>query len=465
MLASLAPALLALTALATPTPDDDRSRLALLRTKALVEAGQRHLEYGVQLRKEGLCVQAAEQIVRAVEVSGGQNPGALTVLHLMQDLEDRFWKRNNPRPGASKLDTYAREAKKLELTDQRERLEVASWAWTHQLWEDAHTEYVDILRRRGEALDFDKSGCIVLEAGRLPEKESQRVREEAVTINERLYLRDAFLLLMPEIKTVFEARSERLCVRSTRDLAEAQRISALIGALLPILENDLCARPTQRLTLVLLDQAELYDTYLDRARMPENKAATGFADKLKGLAIVCTGKATDEVQLAVCLHEMTHLFTYSISRATMPSWYDEGLAESYGGQGVFEWKDGKLSVGGLMPAARLDLLRHQNLQLKLRDLLATRAISALAQDELKGRAFYTQAWAFVRFLRTGAGDDIARRFAEWETMCKGALVDAVVLGAGPDRDKPPGASDLFLKSFGKDLPRLEDAFTAWLAKL
>ena len=449
----------------TSAGDDDRSRLALLADKALAEAGQRHLEYGVELRKQGLCVQAAEQIVRAVEVSAGRNPGALTVLHLMQDLEDRFWRRSLAKPGSARLDAYASEARKLDRADQRALHEVASWAWTHQLWEEAHRQWLEILRRRGEALEFDRSGCVLIESGKLPEKESQRLREEAVTINEHLYLRDGFLAEMPEIRTLWEVCDERLCVRSTRERPEAERVAALLRALLPVLEQDLGARPSQRLVLVLLDSVELYDTYLDRARMPENKAALGFADKLRGFALICTAKTVNESMLqSIALHEMTHLFHYAISRAGMPSWYDEGLAESYGGQGVFEWKDGQLTLGGKPPPARLELLRREHLGLKLREFLSTRAVAALAQGEAQGRAFYTQAWAFLRFLRTGAGEDVARRLAQWETLCKGALVDAVIAGAGTARpERAPDANELFLKSFGKDLSKLEQAFAAWLA--
>lgn len=463
MFAALGSCLIALAAL-LGAADDERSRLALLRDKALAEAGQRHLEYGVELRKQGLCVQAAEQIVRAVEVSEGKNPGAMTVLHLMQDLEDRFWKRTLPKPGSARLDAYASEARKLERADERALHEVAAWAWTHQLWDDAHQLWLALLRRGGEPLELDKSGCVLIGGAKLPEKESQRLRDESVTINERLYLRDEFLARMPEIKTLWEVRDERLCVRSTRERPEAERVAELVRALLPVLEQDLGARPSRCLVLVLLDSVELYDSYLDRARMPENKAALGFADKLRGFALICTAKTVHEPMLqAIALHEMTHLYHYSISRAGMPSWYDEGLAESYGGQGAFEWKDGRLALLGKLPADRLDLLRREHLGLKLRELLAARAVEALARGETQGRAFYTQAWAFVRFLRTGAGDEVARRFAEWETLCKGALVDAVVLGAGPDRDKPPGASELFLARFGKDLPRLEAGFEAWLA--
>jgi hypothetical protein len=464
MLQALLPLVLALAA--SPTAgEDDRSRFLLMRNKALAEAGQRHLEYGVDLRKEGLCLQAAEQIVRAVEVSGGQNPGALMVLRIMQDYDDAFWKRRLAHPSAARLDGYAREAHKLDVADEKARLEAAAWAWSRKLWEDAHAEYLELLAKRGEPLEFSKSGCITLEGGMLPEKESQRIRAEAVSINERLYIRDRFLAAVPQVKSLFEQREAGLCVRSTRSLAEAQKIHALVLQLLPVLEADLGARPAQRLMLILLDDVAVYDAYLDAVKMPEHKAALGFADQPSGISVVCTGKASEQDLPGVCLHEMTHQYRYAVSRSSMPSWYDEGLAETYGGQGVFSERDGKLVFGGLMPAAHLDVLRREKLGFGLRELLGAKAITLLGSDEKRAHAFYTESWAFVRFLRSGAGEDVARRFAQWETTCRGALVDAVILGMGPDKEKPATASDLFLKSFGKELPKLEDAFFAWLAKL
>jgi hypothetical protein len=387
------------------------------------------------------------------------------VLHLMQNLDDGFWKKKLPRPGRARLDSYAHEAHRLDLADEKQRLEAALWAWTHRLWEDAHAEYVEILAKRGEPLEFSKSGCVTLESGTLPEKESQRIRDEAVAINDKLYIRDRFLSALPELKQLFELRTPELCVRSTRSLEEARTIHALVLQLLPVLEADLGARPSRPLMLVLLGDVALYEAYLDAVKMPEHKAAFGFADQLSGIAVVCTAKAADGDSNGTCLHEVTHLYHFAISRSSMPSWYSEGLAESYGGQGVFSLVEGQLSFGGKMPALRLDPLREEKRAFGLRELLEGNATRLLGGDPKRAHAFYAESWAFLRFLRTAAGEDVARRFAQWETTCRGALVDAVILGVGPDKSKPATSSDLFLKSFGKELPKLEDAFFAWLAKL
>ncbi|MBK7642872.1 MAG: hypothetical protein IPJ19_07450 [Planctomycetes bacterium] len=464
MFPSLFTLLLAAAGLFHPA-DDERSRFLLLRNKALAESSQRHLEYGVRLRRQGLCVQAAEQVVRAVETANGENAGARTVLGSMRDLNDKIWRRRLPKPSRSALDAYAREAHKLDVADENALLEAALWAYKAQIFEEAHAEYLEILERRGEPLEFTSSGSITLGGGTLPEKESERIRGEAISINDRLYVRDRFLAAVPQLKTLFEERDSRLCVRSTRSLEEARTIHALVLQLLPVLEEELGARPTRGLMLVLLDDAASYESYLDAAHMPENKPAFGFADKLSGMAIVCTAKTGAQDLVGVCLHEMAHEYHYSVSRATMPSWYDEGLAESYGGQGVVRVQDGKLAFDGVMPPARLSPLRAPKLAFGLRELLETRAVTLLAQPGDRAHAYYAECWAFVRFLRSGAGDEVASRFEQWENTCRGALVDAQILGLESTSGKAPSASDLFLKSFGRDLPKLEEAFSAWLAKL
>src|SRR5262245_34732272 len=63
------------------------------RTEVLLLSGQRHLEYGLELRKKGLTTQAAVQIVMAVEASQGRNSTAQLVLNLMRQYEDEFWKK------------------------------------------------------------------------------------------------------------------------------------------------------------------------------------------------------------------------------------------------------------------------------------------------------------------------------------------------------------------------------------
>jgi hypothetical protein len=85
-----------------------------------IEAGQRHLELGVECRKKGLTTQAAEQIVLSVEVSEGLNPGATMVLSLMRRFEDDFWRKRAPKPNAGKLERSRRlEEEAIEARSPR----------------------------------------------------------------------------------------------------------------------------------------------------------------------------------------------------------------------------------------------------------------------------------------------------------------------------------------------------------
>src|SRR5262245_44480293 len=74
------------------------------RTRVLALSGERHLDYGLELRKKGLTLQAAAQILMAVEASQGRNPAAETVLNLMRTYQDEFWKHKLEKPTREQLE-------------------------------------------------------------------------------------------------------------------------------------------------------------------------------------------------------------------------------------------------------------------------------------------------------------------------------------------------------------------------
>src|SRR5688572_27770196 len=129
----LVPALVALTLALTAFSSQGRREKALEdfkeeRTRMLLYSGQRHLEYGLELRKKGLTIQAAAQILMAVEASQGRNSGATLVLRLMRTYEDAFWKRKIEKPSRDKLEAYEKRAAKLRQEDREARLELIRWA-------------------------------------------------------------------------------------------------------------------------------------------------------------------------------------------------------------------------------------------------------------------------------------------------------------------------------------------------
>jgi hypothetical protein len=433
------------------------------RARRCYLAGQRHLEYGLELREKGLTTQAAAQIVRAVEVSEGQNFGALRVLSIMRDLDDRFWKRKVEKPAAARVAAYAKRARELERADQKDRLDLGLWAWTKGLEEEAKFELRALLCEVDAPLVSDSSGAIVLPVGKILKKPSQAILAEAVSINGQLYLRDAFLAHLPDLQELFEVSTSELRVRSTNSVDEAQALHTLLGALLPILTDDLGGSLTRRPQLVVLGTRALYEAYLTDAGLTNHWKADGFADQRAFTAAVCAeGTSVPDLQ-AIALHELVHLFQFGLSPAVMPSWYVEGLAETYGGQGTFAWDGARLVTGGRMSDFRLADLRGAGKPFPLAELLELEGSAVLQDDPASGWRFYAQSWAFVRYLRKVAPEEVRSRFLLWEAQCLGTAAGAEVGQA--NRFDRRASQELFRAALGDELTRIEADFAAWLAKL
>ena len=431
------------------------------RERVLIACGQRHLEYGLELRKQGLTLQAATQIVLGVDASRGRNDTAEFILRLMRQFEDAFWKRKLGKPSAEKLAAYERRAAKLRQQDLEDLLGLVRFADRKKLAEQAWEELADVLLAQDEPLVFDEKGTLLVAGERLDGPLAERARREAVEIGGKPYPRDTFLRRVPGVLRLFEVTSPTLRVRSTASQEEAARVHAAASALLPDLCVELGILPERRLQLVVLDRRRDYGAYLDIAGLSDHRAADGFADRAAGTAVLCSEGSTPEYVLGLALHELTHLVQLTASPAAFPSWYLEGSAEAYGGEGTFSFDGTTLTTRGPMSRARLDELRAA--PLPLRELLAGDALAFLARDKAAARRFYAQSWAFLRFLETGAGPEIAERLERWRTMCLGSIL-------GADLFKPyamdrSASAELFLELFEKDLARLEGEFGAWLAKL
>jgi hypothetical protein len=451
----------ALLAALSPQSKENRGDFESKRLSWLVTSGQRHLEYAVELRKQGMPVQCAEQLRLAVEVSEGKNEGASMVLSIMRNLDDKFWKKTSAKATPGKLETYAKAARKLVIEDQKGELELATWAHNHQLHEEARKEYMTLLKRRDRPLQFDSKGMLIVEGGAIPAKPAQAIREVAIEINGLLYVRDEFLELVPELKKIYEMDADDLRVRSTKSLDEAQKLHAIASQLLPLLEADLGARPTRTLPVVVVDTRAMYESWLDAAGLAEHKIMSGVASPKHGLAVLCSEGLSETDLIGTTLHELTHVFDQATSRAALPSWYREGLAEVYGGAGTWSVTDGKLVTRGSFDRQRLEPLLKDGF-VPVRELIECTAIDVYRGDAAKGLAFYAESWALVTFLRGGAGKDVAERFETWETQLRGAMV-GVKVGSNDDAaSKGDLATTLFLQAFQKDLHKIEDQFALWL---
>ena len=431
------------------------------RDKALIQIGQRHLEYGLELRKQGLTLQAAAQIVQSVDASLGRNETAKFILDLMRAFEDAFWKRRLAKPSAAKLETYEKRALKLRAQDLEDRAELVQRALQRQLDEVASEELQDVLLALDEPLAFDEKGSLRVAGTTFSGELAARVKASAIEINGKPYVRDTFLRRVPGVLRIFEASSKELRVRSTASKEEAELVHAAALALLPVLYEELGTVPERRLQLVVLHQRRDYQAYLDIVGLSDYAAADGFADRLAGTAVLCRSGQDDAYVLGLALHELTHLVQLCASPAAFPSLFMEGVAETRGGQGTFHWDGTRLETRGKMLPVRLDELRAAPLPWK--ELFKTNGLATLRESPLAGRRFYAESWALVRFLREGAGPEVAERFERWRTMCLGAVL-------GADLYKPYAmdaakSQELFDELFAKDLEQLEKDFVAWLAAL
>lgn len=450
-------ALVAATAALAPQDRDlreyEQRRLALR-----IQSGQRHLEYGLALRKKGLTTPAAEQLFLAVELSRGHHGTAESVLKLMRNRSDSFWKRELKRPTRAQLEGYTARSGKLRDEDRNAHFDLVRWCEGRGLAEQAAGELNDLFLDLERPLVFEPDGSLELPWGRLTGALARHARESAVEINGQLYPRDLFLSRLRHVPALHESASDALVVRTTTSAEDARELHALSSALFPVLEAENGARPSRRLQVVVLEKRADYEAYLDAVGLQRHRTADGFADLRCATAVLTSEGSDRDHVLGLVLHELTHLYQLALSRAVLPSWYLEGSAEASGGEGTFTW-DGTTLVTGLpMDLERLRAVQAE--RMPLTPFLEGEALHLLGRDRAAARRFYAQSWAFVRFLETGLEGRHARRFERWLDLCLGS-------GMGADLDRPYAGHaseslDLFFELFGKDLDELEEAFVVWL---
>lgn len=448
---------LAATALAPPT--EALQDYEKVKRKTLIDAASRHLELGSWCRDRGMTAQATAEFLAAVEVSEGAHPGAIRLVSIMRSLDERFWKEGK-KPSTSSIKNYAKKARKLRLEDQGDRLDLAELADRKGMADIAEKEYEGILRRRDAALEFDKRGRLTVDAGTIPEDYARRFKEQAVAINDKLYLREGILAHVPDLKSIQEYQDEALRVRGSLALADLQDLHALTLALFPHLEEDLSARPTEQLRLFFFEKRDHYESYCEASGNADHKVVPGFAMRRGLTAAICVEDLDGETLKAVTLHEAAHLFQFATTRAVMPSWYSEGYAETFGAQGSFTWDGKELEVGGSMASFRLAPLKDPDKRLALEELLRSDALSLVALDRDRAHLFYTQAWTFLRFLREGAAEEVRDSFRLWESRCLGAALGAQA--GQPGAEDAREANSWFRSIVAEDLNQLERDYLAWL---
>jgi hypothetical protein len=449
---------------AMPRPQDS-SREKYRKQHALFEkaAAARHLVIADWCADKGLFDQAMEQCRLAVSLTGGGYRTPETrALRRLESLTPSQIERGFHRPTKKEMKTYGMKAAKAIVEDRKGRKKLADMAYSKKehLLKEALEEYDRLIRESDGLLPFDGKGRIVLDIDVVPEPVSMAYREEAKTIlvNGKLYLRDQLFSHMEGVGEVSLEDSEGLQVFCTGNLEEAIEYSALGRELLARLEKDLDSSPREKLVLFLFADRSDYEGYCDATENGCYKVVQGFSSLGDSASLICTedgdGERLSRFQTqCIVLHELVHLFHFSLTGMSLPSWYEEGLSETYGGAGVFSWRDGKLTTGGLLAGVKLAVLKQPDGLIALDEFLAIDAAGLNNIDCDKASRFYIQSWAFVRYLGNGAGKTSSRKLDKWVEKCHA------------DKLAPAAATVLFREIFARDLPGMERKFLKYLKKL
>ena len=251
-------------------------------------------------------------------------------------------------------------------------------------------------------------------------------------------------------------------MRSELSTEHAAKLHKMLSKLLPHLEEAMDGTPVRKLEVFVFKTDASFQAYLERIGYG-NAKVHGLMDPKTFTALVSAEKRAPAIVQAIAMHELTHLYDYSVSRAVFPAWYTEAFAETYGGVGTFRMDKDDLVVGGPMPAERLQILLADGGLMSLEKLLGMGREALLTLPVEQKLGFYTQAWAFLRYLRSGAGEDTAVELDAWEARCRGEAIGAQI-GKPRARNARESAA-LFQKAFGGQLAELDAGFVAWLRTL
>ena len=437
-----------------------RKELDRMREAMLQEAGTSMAKVGVWCRDAGLVAQATTSFLRAVEVSEGRNAWAGRILAMMQSLDEAFWPKRLKKPSPGMVRGYTKRMVAAENDLAKARWKLAKWADKKGLVHEAYKIYREHVLSLDVPLEAGDDGLIATPQGKVPKDHSEKLLERAVRINGRLSVRDASLELLGDIETIFLAANNEAAVRTESSMEQAISLLDLVTALVPILETDMGGRPTRPLRVLVFAKRSTFESWCDQAGLGDHKEATGVADSKTWATVICSEGLSDETLQGIVLHECTHLFQYGVSPAVMPSWYNEGVAETYGAPGTFAWDGKKLEVGGPQAAETVRAQAADGAWIPFDRFLTDDAMTLITRGDGSSHAFYLQSWAFVRWLRAAAGSDIAERFEQFELLARGSGAGAQA-GQHHSHDAK-AAGELFARTVGPDLRALEADFRTWL---
>ena len=210
-----------------------------------------------------------------------------------------------------------------------------------------------------------------------------------------------YILALVLLNSWVQVRSDTFVVKSLIGGDQATSVLAELETFYQIVGGEMfqgVRTPDLPLEVLVLDREEV-DSLSPRFE-GELISVNGFYQKgIDRDFIVLSADLSGRVSTQVAYHELTH---YLISRAMArpPTWLNEGFGEYFGAARI----DGERMTIGAVIQEKIDVLTALPM-LSLEELLAVDPSSPFYNERDKANVFYSQAWAFVHFLRHGPFSD------------------------------------------------------------
>lgn len=439
-----------------------RTQYQKLRLQLGAESAERHLSLANSLEDKWIYIQALDQFRLAAELAEGRLKWKTSrAYQVMRNLDPALIESNYRYPTKAERIRYRSKAGLLHGKDRKGWKKLADYAAAHskELLEEALQGYRKLIKDTGDVLEFDEKGRILLPEGAIPKDISDRLgkSEGTTAVNESRCLRNEFFKCIPEVHQVYKRESKIVRIYCEEERDESFEWLDLGDALHARLRKDFGDSPEEPLSLFVFIDRATYEAYCRTSGNGHYAKLNGFTHLQQRFSVICLerkggGELAREDVHALLLHELVHLFHYGTTLIRMPCWFEEGLAESYGGRRAFEWKGGKLKITGDLDRERLGRFLKPDALIEMDEFLDMDMRRLLAGSADAALLFYSQSRIFLDYLRNGAGARTARRFRQWEEDCYCRNLDR------------KGAEDYFHEKFVVSLEKLENDFRDYLKK-
>ncbi len=437
-------------------PAESLARVDAYERKVTTRLFERFFEAGKPYYFSGYRKEAIHFFRKCLEVRP-RHVGMNRFVRLLQDYDNPAWKKKRWRSPKERVGAaFVRKAEACDEAHKSVCVQVGTYAFKLRrdegLEERARASFLRALELHRGPIELDSRGRIDLGDVSIGEEASALlVERDLVRVDDRLVVRDSMLRSLPDVAAVTEARGEHVLVRTLDSEDRAAALVPLLDAAYDALAEFTGQEPDETLGLFVFPDREAYQRYCDESGHAVRRMANGFAHGGDGFAVTFLQPGLEEI----ATHEAAHLFHFQAFGSSMPSWYDEGFATTFGGEGTVEWRDGALTVARPLAARRLRALLDGDGWIDAAALVAGDAAEFINRMDGSGPRFYAASWALYTFLRTTDDERFRAPFEEWEGFC---------LGAGYDRagGEAGDAATLFDRLFADVAGELDAALRAWV---